>query len=174
MMQNLRKATMSTVTMWSGRCWVRDGVLSNGRSLINMFVDIFARYFKRNKFNIVARKPKRIVFPFFTKMHKSDKKQSSTHLLNELNKLRTQQKYLEATQTVLKPSSHSPAELNDINELECLKIEQDLNLVTLEDRLKHDTFRLRESIQNVHCEMLKRQRAVQIQRQTIPRTNPSN
>lgn len=87
-------------------------------------------------------------------MPRPDKKPSSTHLLNELNKLRTQQKYLEATQTVLKPVSHTPSELNDLNELECLKIEQDLNLVALEDRLKHDAFRLRDMIRDVQCEML--------------------
>lgn len=87
-------------------------------------------------------------------MHRSAKKPSATHLLSELNKLRTQQKYLEATQMTLKPVSQTPSELNDLNELECLKIEQELNLATLEERLKHDTFRLHDLIRNVHCEML--------------------
>lgn len=87
-------------------------------------------------------------------MHRSDKKPSATHLLNELNKLRTQQKYLEATQMTLKPLSQVSSELNDLNELECLKIEQDLNLMTFEDRLKHDTFRLHDLIKHVHSEML--------------------
>lgn len=61
---------------------------------------------------------------------------------------------MEATQMTPKPVSHMPSELNELNELECLKIEQDLNLVTLEDRLKHDTFRLRDLICDVHDEML--------------------
>lgn len=88
-------------------------------------------------------------------MHKPDKKKPcSTHLLNELNKLKTQQKYMEATQMILKPVSRMPSELNELNELECLKIEQDLNLVSLDDRLKYDTFRLRDLIRDVHCEML--------------------
>lgn len=88
-------------------------------------------------------------------MHRSNKaKPSSTHLLNELNKLKTQQKYAEATQMILKPVSHMPSELSELNELECFKIEQDLNLVAVEDRLKYDTFRLRDSIRDVHCEML--------------------
>lgn len=92
---------------------------------------------------------------FLKRMHRSDtKKPSSTHLLNELNKLKTQQKYMEATQMILKPVSHMPSELNELNELECLKIEQDLNLVTLEDRLKYDAFRLRDLICDIHCEML--------------------
>lgn len=47
-----------------------------------------------------------------------------------------------------------PSELNELNELECFKIEQDLNFVAIEDRLKYDTFRLRDSIRDVHCEML--------------------
>lgn len=87
-------------------------------------------------------------------MQKSEKKPSATYLMNELTKLKTQLKYLEATQMTLKPVSHLPSELNELNELECLKIEQDLNLVTLEDKLKHDAFRLHDLVKDVRCEML--------------------
>lgn len=87
-------------------------------------------------------------------MQKSEKKPSATYLLNELTKLKTQLKYLEATQMTLKPVSHLPSELNELNELECLKIEQDLNLVTLEDKLKHDAFRLHDLVKDVRCKML--------------------
>lgn len=87
-------------------------------------------------------------------MQKTDKKMSATHLLNELTKLKTQQKYLEATQMTLKPISQNPAELNELNELECLKIEQDLNLAALVDKLKHDSFRIRDLVREFRCEML--------------------
>lgn len=87
-------------------------------------------------------------------MHKSEKRPSATYLLNELNKLKTQQKYLEATQLTLKPISHIPTELNELNDLECLKIEQDLNLATLEEKLRHDAFHLHDLVKNLRCEML--------------------
>lgn len=87
-------------------------------------------------------------------MQKTDKRMSATHVLNELTKLKTQQKYLEATQVTLKPISQNPVELSELNDLECLKIEQDLNTAALVDKLKHDSFRLRDSVQEFRCEML--------------------
>lgn len=87
-------------------------------------------------------------------MQRCDKKPTATHLLSELSKLKTQQKYLEATQVTLKPISHTASEANELNELECLKIEQDLNTAALTDKIKHDTFRLKDTVQNFCNEML--------------------
>lgn len=87
-------------------------------------------------------------------MQRSDKKPSATHLLGELTKLKTQQKYLEATQVSLKPVSHTPSEASELNGLECLKIEQDLNTASLTDKLKHDAFHLRDLVNDFRCEML--------------------
>lgn len=87
-------------------------------------------------------------------MQRSDKKPCATHLLNELTKLKTQQKYLEATQTVLKPVSCIPSEASELNDLDCLKVEQELNIAALTDRLKYDVFRLRDSVKDFHNEML--------------------
>lgn len=87
-------------------------------------------------------------------MHKSEKRPSATFILQELTKLKTQQKYLEATQMTLKPISHIPSELNELNDLECLKIEQDLNLTTMVDKLKHDAFQLTDMITTLRTEML--------------------
>lgn len=87
-------------------------------------------------------------------MQRSDKKPSATFVLNELTKLKTQQKYLEATQATLKPVSHSPAELNELNNLECLKIEQDLNTLALVETLKNDAFGMQDLVKNFRCEML--------------------
>ncbi|XP_031627124.1 coiled-coil domain-containing protein 112 [Contarinia nasturtii] len=87
-------------------------------------------------------------------MQRCDKKPTATHLLGELTKLKTQQKYLEATQATLKPISHTPSEASELNDLECLKIEQDLNASSLTDKMKHDTFRLKDSVRNFRNEML--------------------
>lgn len=87
-------------------------------------------------------------------MQKTEKRPSATYLFNELTKLKTQQKYLDATQMTLKPIGHMPSELNELNDLECLKIELDLNFVTLEEKLKYDAFRMQELVKNVRCEML--------------------
>lgn len=87
-------------------------------------------------------------------MQKSERKMSATNLLGELIKFKTQQKYLEATQVALKPTSQSPVELNELNDLECLKIEQDLNTAALVDALKYDSFRLRDLVREFRSEML--------------------
>lgn len=87
-------------------------------------------------------------------MQTSKKRPTSTNLLGELTKIKTQQKYLEATQVVLKPMSQMSAELSDLNDLECLKIEQDLNFTALEEQLKQDAMHLQNLVRNVRCEML--------------------
>ena len=87
-------------------------------------------------------------------MQRTDKKPSATHLLGELTKLKTQQKYLEATQITLKPVSQTASEASELNDLECLKIEQDLNTVALTDKLKHDAFRLNDMVNDFRNEML--------------------
>lgn len=87
-------------------------------------------------------------------MQKTDKKPSATSLVAELTKLRAQQKYLETTQATLKPHSQSPHEYADLNELECLQIEQDLNLATFTDKLKHDSLHIRDTITAFRTEML--------------------
>lgn len=87
-------------------------------------------------------------------MQRSDKKPSATHLLGELTKLKTQQKYLEATQVTLKPVSNTPSEASELNDFECLKIEQDLNTAAITDKLKHDAFRLRDMVKEFRSEML--------------------
>lgn len=87
-------------------------------------------------------------------MQRCDKKPTATHLLSELTKLKMQQKYLEATQVTLKPISHTPSEASELNDLDCLKIEQDLNIAALTDKLKYDAFHLREMVKEVHNEML--------------------
>ncbi|XP_055296953.1 coiled-coil domain-containing protein 112-like [Sitodiplosis mosellana] len=87
-------------------------------------------------------------------MQRTDKKPNATHLLIELTKLKTQQKYLEATQASLKPVSHTPSEASELNDLEYLKIEQDLNTSALTDKLKHDAFRLHDMVNDFRCEML--------------------
>lgn len=87
-------------------------------------------------------------------MQKDVRKPSATHLLAELAKLRTQQKYLEAIQVTLKPVSQSPSESNELDDFDYLKIEQDLNAIALENKLKHDIFNLRDLVKNFHSEML--------------------
>lgn len=87
-------------------------------------------------------------------MQKTDKKPSATSLLNELAKLRAQQKYLETTQATLKPHSQSHCEYAELNEIECMKIEQDLNLGTFANRLKYDTLHIRDTINGFRAEML--------------------
>lgn len=87
-------------------------------------------------------------------MQKSEKKVSATNLLNELAKLRTQQKYLETTQAQLKPISQTQSEYAELNDIECLKIEQNLNLVAFADKIKYDTLHIRDTIDAFRTEML--------------------
>lgn len=87
-------------------------------------------------------------------MQKSEKKVSATNLLNELSKLRTQQKYLETTQALLKPVSQTQSEYAELNEIECWNIEQDLNVAAFADKIKYDTLHIRDTINAFRKEML--------------------
>lgn len=87
-------------------------------------------------------------------MQKTVKKVSATNLLNELGKLKTQQRYLETTQALLKPVSQTQSEYAELNDIECLKIEQDLNLAAFADKLKYDTLHIRDTIDAFRTEML--------------------
>lgn len=90
-------------------------------------------------------------------MQKSERKISATNLLSELTKLKSQQKYLEATQMILKPVSHTATEAAELDTLDFMKIEQDLNVSAFTDKLKYDTAHIRDIIEEFRCEMLNKE-----------------
>lgn len=87
-------------------------------------------------------------------MHKSEKKVSATNLLSELKKLKSQQKYLEATQVILKPVSQTAAEAAELETLDYMKIEHELNVAAFTDKLKYDAIHVRQLIEDFRVEML--------------------
>lgn len=88
------------------------------------------------------------------KMQKTEKRLNTANLMTELTKLKTQQKYLEATQVVLKPISQIASEFSDLNDLECMKIEQELNVAAFADKIRFDIKHIRDSIKDFRDEML--------------------
>lgn len=90
-------------------------------------------------------------------MQKTEKKISATNLLSELTKLKSQQKYLEATQMVLKPVSKTVAEIAELDALDYMKIEHDLNVATFTDKLKFDAKHIRNLIDEFQNEMLNKE-----------------
>lgn len=87
-------------------------------------------------------------------MQKSEKKVSATNLMSELIKLKSQQKYLEATQMILKPVSQTATEAAELDTLDCLKIEHELNVAAFTDKLKYDAIHVRDLIEDFRREML--------------------
>lgn len=87
-------------------------------------------------------------------MQKSERKVSATNLLSELTKLKAQQKYLEATQVLLKPHSQTATEAAELDTLDCMKIEHELNVATVTEKLKHDAIHVRDLVANFRCEMV--------------------
>lgn len=87
-------------------------------------------------------------------MQKPEKKMSALSLLTELGKLKTHQKYLESTQAQLKPISQSQSECADLNDIECMKINQDLNNIAFADKIKYDSLHIRNVINEFRNEML--------------------
>lgn len=87
-------------------------------------------------------------------MQKTEKKVSATKLLSEIKKLKSQQKYLEATQTVLKPVTGTANEMAELDTLDCMKIEQDLNVDAFTEKLKYDAFHIRDLITAFQSEMM--------------------
>lgn len=87
-------------------------------------------------------------------MQKSEKKVSATNLLSELTKLKSQQKYLEATQLILKPVSQTTTEAAELQTLDCTKIEHELNVAAFTDKLKYDAIHVRHLIDDFRVEML--------------------
>lgn len=87
-------------------------------------------------------------------MQKSEKKVSATNLLSELTKLKLQQKYLEATQVILKPVSQTVTEAAELDALDCMKVEHELNVAAFTDKLKYDAMHVRDLIDDFRCEML--------------------
>lgn len=87
-------------------------------------------------------------------MQKPEKKMSALNFLTELGKLKTHQKYLESTQAQLKPISQSQSECADLNDIECMKIEQALNITAFADKIKYDALHVRNVINEFRNEML--------------------
>lgn len=90
----------------------------------------------------------------YGKMQKLEKKISATALLSELTKLKSQQKYLEATQMILKPVSQTATEAAELDTLDCMKIESELNVAAFTEKLKYDAVHIRNLIANFRDEML--------------------
>lgn len=91
------------------------------------------------------------------KMQKVAKKLSATNFLCELTKLKTQQKYLEATQIPLKSHNCSPTESIELNELETMKTEQEMNWTTFVQKLKYDTSHAKDLLNEFHNEMMNKE-----------------
>lgn len=87
-------------------------------------------------------------------MQKSVKKVSATNLLSELTKLKSQQKYLEATQVILKPVSQTATEAAELDTLDFMKIEHELNVAAFTDKHKYDAINVRDLMENFRREML--------------------
>lgn len=87
-------------------------------------------------------------------MQKWEKKVSATNLLSELTKLKSQQKYLEATQVTLKPVSQTATEAAELDALDYLKIEHELHIAAFTDKLKYDAIHVRDLIEDFRREML--------------------
>lgn len=80
-------------------------------------------------------------------MSKSSGKASASaiNLLNELKKLKSQQKYLEAMQMSLQPITETIDESRQLNEIEKLKIVQELNWKQFKEKIINDV----EHVKNV-------------------------
>lgn len=87
-------------------------------------------------------------------MQNTNKKLSATNFLSELTKLKTQQKYLEATQIVLKPQNCSPTESTELNELEHQKLEQEMSWASFAQKVKSDTLHIRDLLREFRIEMM--------------------
>lgn len=87
-------------------------------------------------------------------MQKSERKVSATNLLSELTKLKSQQKYLEATQVLLKPVSQTATEAAELDTLDRMKIEHELNVAAVTDKLKYDAIHVQDLVDHFRCEML--------------------
>lgn len=92
--------------------------------------------------------------PNIYEMSKAGGKASAISLLNELKKLKSQQKYLEAMQKALRPVTHAVDEAVDLNEVEKLKIEHELNWTGFRERVADDIEHAADLVKHFKADMM--------------------